>query len=277
MTASLTRRTFVGGIALLLAFQFPANAQTGVDPAEVRAIAKDAYIYGYPMVDSYRIQHAYFIDTAGPEYKGPWNHIVNTPRVYTPADTAFVTPNSDTPYSWLGLDLRNEPVVLTMPAIDKKRYYSVQIIDGYTYIVDYIGSRATGNGAGSYLIAGPGWKGETPKGIKNVIRSDTELNWGVYRTQLFNPADLDNVKKVQAGYKAQTLSAFLGRPAPAAKPVTFITPLTAAPKDIARILQHDELRDAVYPDRSVGVRIDGALRQDRGRSGQNHRCELALA
>jgi len=225
----MTRRTFTAGLALFAAFQFaPATAQSGVDPAEVRAIAKDAYIYGYPMVDSYRIQHAYFVDTGGPEYKGPWNHIINTPRVYTPADTAFVTPNSDTPYSWLGLDLRTEPMVLTMPPIDEKRYYSVQIIDGYTYIVDYIGSRATGNDGGSYLVAGPNWKGATPTGIKKVIRSDTELGWGVYRTQLFNPADIDNVKKVQAGYKAQPLSAFLGQPAPAAKPINYIQPLTAA-------------------------------------------------
>ena len=226
MKVPLTRRAFVGGVALLLAFQFPASAQTGVDPAEVRVIAKEAYIYGFPMVDSYRIQHAYFVDTANPQFKGPWNTVINTPRVYTPADTAFVTPNSDTPYSWLGLNLRNEPVVLTIPAIAKKRYYSVQLIDGYTYIIDYIGSRATGNDGGNYLVVGPGWNGATPDGIKKVIRSDTELNWGVYRTQLFDPADLDNVKMVQAGYKAQPLSAFLGQPAPAAKPISYIQPLT---------------------------------------------------
>lgn len=177
-----------------------SNSTTGaVTLAEARAIAKDAYIYGYPMVDSYRVQYEYFVDTGGPAYKGPWNHLVNTPRVYTPADRAFPTPNSDTPYSWLGMDLRAEPMVLTMPAIEKERYYTVQLIDGYTYIIDYIGSRTTGNDAGSFLIAGPDWKGATPKDIKKVIRSDTNLAWGVYRTQLFNPADLDNVKKVQAG------------------------------------------------------------------------------
>ena len=50
-----------------------------------------------------------------------------------------------------------------------------------------------------------------------------------YRTQLFNPADIDNVKKIQAGYKVQPLSAFLGQPAPAAAPaIDFIKPLTAA-------------------------------------------------
>ncbi|WP_372353068.1 DUF1254 domain-containing protein [Pararhizobium sp. BT-229] len=196
---------------------------------EARAIAKEAYIYGFPMVDSYRIQHAYFVDTKNPEYKGPWNQIVNTPRVYTPADTAIQTPNSDTPYSWLGLDLRTEPMVLTVPPIEKDRYFSVQMIDAYTFNFDYLGSRATGNDGGSFLIAGPGWKGETPKGVKKVIRSETDFIWAAYRTQLFNPDDLDNVKKIQAGYKAEPLSAFLGQPAPVAAPaVDFIKALTPA-------------------------------------------------
>jgi hypothetical protein len=209
-----------------------ASASTGVQaqdatPEETRAIAREAYIYGFPMVDSYRIQHAYFVDSKNPEYKGPWNLIVNTPRVYTPADTAIQTPNSDTPYSWLGLDLRAEPMVVTMPMIEKDRYFAVQLIDWYTFNFDYIGSRATGNDGGSFLIAGPGWKGETPKGVNKVFRSETEFVFAAYRTQLFSPDDIDNVKKVQAGYKAEPLSAFLGQPAPAATPaVDFIKPLT---------------------------------------------------
>jgi hypothetical protein len=195
--------------------------------SEARAIAKEAYIYGFPVVDDYRIQYAYFVDSKNPEYKGPWNQIVNIPRVYTPADTAVQTPNSDTPYSWLGMDLRAGPIVLTVPPIEKDRYFSIQLIDAYTFNFDYIGSRTTGNDGGSFLVAGPGWKGETPKGVKKVMRSETDFVLAVYRTQLFSPDDLDNVKKIQAGYKAEPLSAFLGQPAPAAAPaVDFIKPLT---------------------------------------------------
>jgi hypothetical protein len=129
----------------------------------------------------------------------------------------------------LGMDLRSEPIVLTVPPIEKERYFSVQLIDLYTFNFDYIGSRATGNGGGNFLIAGPGWKGDTPKSVNKVIRAETELVLAAYRTQLFNPGDLDNVKKVQAGYQAQPLSAFLGQPAPKAAPVIdFIKPLTPA-------------------------------------------------
>ncbi|TCL76037.1 DUF1254 domain-containing protein [Rhizobium sp. BK251] len=226
----ITKREFTKGLAVAagLAALRPATVRAAdVTAREARAIAKEAYIYGFPMVDSYRIQYAYFVATKDPEYKGPWNHLVNIPRVYTPADTAIQTPNSDTPYSMLGLDLRAEPMVLTVPPIEKDRYFSIQLIDAYTFNFDYIGSRATGNGGGSFLIAGPGWKGETPKGVEKVMRSETEFVLAVYRTQLFNPADLDNVKKIQAEYKAEPLSKFLGQPAPAAAPeVEFVEPLT---------------------------------------------------
>ena len=189
------------------------------------------------------------------------------------------TPNSDTPYSMLGLDLRAEPIVLTVPPIEKDRYFSIQLIDLYTFNFDYIGSRATGNDGGSFLIAGPGWKGETPKGVKKVFRSETELIFAAYRTQLFNPGDLDNVKKVQAGYKVQPLSAFLGKRAPKAAPaIDFIKPLTpGAAEDVAGIFQHPELRLAVLPNESVRDGIDGALRQDRRRRGQDLRRQQALA
>jgi hypothetical protein len=207
----------------------PLSAQTAVSPVEARAIAKEAYIYGFPIVDNYRIQHTYWVDRTNPEYKGPWNQIWNSARLFSPADKAIQTPNSDTLYSFFGADLRSEPIVITVPAMEKERYFSVQLIDYYTFNFDYIGTRATGNGGGSFLLAGPGWKGAMPKGVKKVFRCETELAFPTYRTQLFNPGDIENVKKVQAGYKVQPLSAFLGQPAPKAVPaIDFVKPLTPA-------------------------------------------------
>jgi hypothetical protein len=116
------------------------------------------------------------------------------------------------------LDMRAEPMVLCMPEIEKARYYDVQLVDLYTNNYGYMGSRTTGNGAGCYLVGGPDWQGEVPPGIAKSFRSETQFSLVLYRTQLFNPADMDNVKKIQAGYKLQPLSAFLGRPAPPAAP-----------------------------------------------------------
>jgi hypothetical protein len=104
---------------------------------------KEATIYGFPLLDNYRIQYSYFVDRSSPEFKATWNTLVNNARVYTPDDKAIQTPNSDTPYSYVGADLRAEPIVLTVPAVEKGRYYSLQFIDMYTFNFAYVGSRAT--------------------------------------------------------------------------------------------------------------------------------------
>jgi len=217
-------------LALAIVLALNVTGRTAdVTPAEARAIAKEAYIYGFPVVDSYRIQYAYWLQPGNPEYKAPLNQLVSMARVYTPDDKAVQTPNSDTPYSFFGGDLRAEPLVLTVPEVEKGRYYSIQLIDAYTQNFGYIGSRATGNGPGSYLVTGPGWKGVKPAGIKEVIPCETNLMLGVYRTQLFRPDDMEAVKKVQAGYRVESLSKFLGQPAPPAAPVLdYIKPLTPA-------------------------------------------------
>ncbi|MGB3480822.1 MAG: DUF1254 domain-containing protein [Mycobacterium sp.] len=206
----------------------PAPAPDVVAPADARAIAKEAYIYGFPIVDNYRIQYSYFVDKQDPDYKGDWNQVHSTARLFTPQDTAVQTPNSDTPYSMLGADLRTEPLVLTVPSIAQDRYYSLQFIDGYTSNIAYVGTRTTGNGGGKFLLAGPNWQGDTPEGVDQVIRSDSELTGVIYRTQLFGPSDLAEVEKIQAGYTVEPLSAYLGQPAPAPAPaIDFVPPLSA--------------------------------------------------
>jgi len=186
--------------------------------AETRAIAEEGFIYGLPIVMNYAVMYEFAVDRNSGQFKAPFNQILNEHRVFTYKDTAVVSPNSDTPYSSVWLDLRAEPIVLSVPAVEKKRYYSVQLCDGNTFNYGYIGSRATGNKAGDYMVVGPDWKGETPPGIEKVFQSSTWFSIAIYRTQLFNPKDMPNVEKVQAGYKAQPLSAYLKKPAPPAAP-----------------------------------------------------------
>jgi hypothetical protein len=195
---------------------------------ETKAIAEQGFIYGLPIVMNYAVMNEYAVDKGGPQFKAPFNEIKNEHRVYTYEDTAVITPNSDTPYSLLWLDLRAEPIVLSVPAVDKKRYYAVMLCDGNTYNFGYIGSRATGSGPGDYLVVGPDWKGEMPPGIKKVFSSTTPFTAAAYRTQLFNAADMPNVEKVQAGYKVQPLSAFLKQPPPSPAPKIDFVPATTA-------------------------------------------------
>ena len=175
-----------------------------------------AFIYGFPMVMNYAVLHEYFIDKTSSQYKVPFNHLYNTGHVYTPKDTAVVTPNSDTPYSLIGLDLRAEPLVICNPALQADRYFSLQLVDLYTCNFGYAGSRTTGNGANCVMIAGPRWDGEVPPGVAKLFRCETDFALGIIRTQLLNAGDIDQVRAVQAGYRAVPLSGFLGKPAPKA-------------------------------------------------------------
>ena len=197
----------------------PAAAQAGRPGFfKAREIAEAGFIYGLPIVMNYAVMYEFVVDRNSGQFKAPFNQIANEARVFTYKDTAVVTPNSDTPYSLLWVDLRAEPMVISVPAVEPRRYYSVQLCDGNTYNYGYIGSRTTGNDAGDFMIAGPGWTGATPPGIKKVFRSSTQFSIVIFRTQLFNAEDMDGVKKVQAGYKCQPLSAFLKQPAPPAPP-----------------------------------------------------------
>ncbi len=186
--------------------------------AETKAIAEEGFIYGLPIVMNYAVMYAYAVDRDSGQFKAPFNQIRNEPNVFTYKDTAIITPNSHTPYTFAWLDLRAEPIVLSVPAVEKSRYYAVMLCDGNTFNYGYIGSRATGNGPGDYMVVGPDWKGETPAGIKQVFHSSTQFSVAGYRTQLFNADDMPNVIKVQAGYKVQPLSAYLHQPAPPAAP-----------------------------------------------------------
>ena len=146
---------------------------------EAKQIAKEAYIYGFPLVLNYKTMYSYAVDKKSPEYKGDFNKLACVARVYTPEDRAIVTPNSDTPYCMTWVDMRVEPVVFTIPEIDKKRFYEVQLIDLYTHNAAYISTVATGNVPGKYLLAGPDWKGEVPKGITKVIPFETQFLFSI--------------------------------------------------------------------------------------------------
>jgi hypothetical protein len=222
-------------LAATMAKFTPAMAQNNAEwpnLLEAKDIDEEGFVYGLPLVMFYAVMQEFAVDRNSGQFKAPFNEINNQHRVATPADTAVITPNSDTPYSILWLDLRAEPMVISVPTIEKDRYYSVQLIDGNTYNFGYIGTRATGTEAGDYLVVGPDWKGGTPTGIRQVFQSTTPFPLALIRTQLFNPDDMPNVEKIQSGYKSQPLSAFLKQPAPPAAPkIEFVPATTAGIKD----------------------------------------------
>ncbi|MGB5203647.1 DUF1254 domain-containing protein [Eudoraea sp.] len=189
------------------------NLKNELTPDQAKEIAKEAYIYGFPLVVNYKTLYAYTLDKNSTEYKGEFNIKSCEARVYTPNDKAIVTPNSDTPYCMFWSDISKEPVVFSVPEMEAERYYSFQFIDLFTHNFAYIGTLSTGNKAGKYLIASSSWEGDKPKGIIDIIRCESDLFFTIVRTQLMDENDLNKVEAIQDEYQIQLLSSYLGKEA----------------------------------------------------------------
>jgi hypothetical protein len=209
----LTRREFLQAAALATVLPscriLPALAQTRrYGLIATTRLAEAGFIYGLPIVLSYALMYEQAVDHHSSQFKAHFNRIKNEGPVLTSDHANTFLPNNDTAYSFAWLDLRSEPMVMSVPAVDTKRYYSIMLRDGKFYNYGYIGSRATGNQAGDYMVAGPDWDGEAPSDIKKVFRSSTQFSLALFRTRIFNAGDMENVSKVQAGYKLEPLSRY---------------------------------------------------------------------
>lgn len=169
----------------------------GPTPQQARDLAEQAYLFAFATAE-----HGKTLQALGA--KLPVNYLYNKTTLLGPEDRTVVSPNNDTLYSYALLDLREHPVVLSVPAVPT-RYYSFQLIDMRTNNLDYIGTRATGREAGSFLIAGPDWDGRTPEDFKGkVIRSPSRIVFLLGRTAVDGEADLAAAKAVMDGYKLRS-------------------------------------------------------------------------
>jgi hypothetical protein len=189
-----------------------------------RALAEEAYLFAYPMLENYKTLYATAIAVEAPSFRTPLNAFHHDRQLLGPEFTEVVRPNRDTLYSFLWLDLRAEPIVLSVPPIEGERYYSFQLVDLYTHNLGYIGARATGFEGGSYLIAGPGWKGEKPWDVDAVLQSEGNLVFVLARTGVAGAHDVEHVHRIQDQFDAEPLSEFLGEEPPEARPALEFPP-----------------------------------------------------
>ena len=210
-----------------------AQAQQSPTAQEAYAIGLDAYIYGYSLIttDVTRVQMSNVPEVQG--MKAPMGEFFNVLR-YPPGDYRGVSaPNGDTLYSLAWIDLGKEPMVFTYPDMGK-RYFLFPMYSLWMPVVESLGSRTTGEGAGKYLITGPGWEGEVPAGLKQ-IKSPTRYFLILGRTYADgSEEDYKTVNDLQAQYKLVPLSAY-------GKPYTYVAPkvdenpgfsMTAKPQDV---------------------------------------------
>jgi len=113
-------------------------ALADITPAEARAIAKEAYIYGLPDLWTTHASNTATSSIARtPNSRAPWNQIHNVPRVLRAG--GYGDPNAQlrTTLFLCGKDLAPNPWCSPWPPIEKERYFSVQLIDAYTFNFDY--------------------------------------------------------------------------------------------------------------------------------------------
>ena len=226
-TPPLKRRTFqqLGALALLSPWQRAFATDN------VAAVASEAYVWGYPMVDMYAILHGQVLDPQSAEYKAPFNAVGHARTVATPDDKAVIAPNVDTPYSHAWLDLRGGPILVFYQQQEPQRYVSLQLFDLYTWIIDYVTPRTNGNAGGDFLVTPPGWTGPVPPGIRKVFPSTTLLALGMFRTQLLGADDLPKVHAIQDKMRVRTLPEYLGQaPVAAAALPALVAPLNLRQK-----------------------------------------------
>ena len=200
--------------AALLAAPLSANAADTISAEEAHSIGVEAYLYFYPLVtmDLTRRQLTNIEPSPG-AFGGPANWFNNIPE-FPPANLKVVVrPNFDTLYSSAWLDLRKEPVVVSVPDTGG-RYYLLPMLDMWTDVFASPGWRTTGTAAGNFLIAPADWRPDLrdkfdefklPAGTQR-LDAPTPYVWIIGRTKTDGPADYDAVHKVQDGFKVTPLS-----------------------------------------------------------------------
>ncbi|MDR3503902.1 MAG: DUF1254 domain-containing protein [Legionella sp.] len=194
-------------------------------------MAEDAFIYAYPMVQDYD----FFYETAiKPDY--PLNQFQNIRKLADDTYTEHPTINNDTIHLMGWLDVAVEPVVVTIPDMDKGRYWILHTMDMGHYTDAMIGSRTRGTKGGRFMFASKNWHGEVPKSVTQVIRVDSDLVKLMGRIMAINPQDEVIAQNYMDQWNVRTLSQYLGVKGPKAKQRQYPNPKTTNWIEIANFV-----------------------------------------
>ena len=196
-------------VAALFTTTFASHTQA-MTPEEAKAIAAEAYVYGYSLVTMEMTRRVMTNVPKTEATRGPMGHLIRV-RAYPTADYKDVTaPNADTLYTTAWIDLGKEPWVLSLPDAHD-RYYLFPMLDGWTDVFQVPGKRTTGTGPQKYAITGPGWTGTLPKGLTEY-KSPTSLVWILGRIYCTGtPEDYRAVHKMQDEVSIVPMSSY-GKP-----------------------------------------------------------------
>jgi hypothetical protein len=223
------------------------NGKGKLPPVQAKAmhdwtysLALQAANYGAPLVTMYDMRYH---NAVGPKPKAAPNAIWRMENISTPElsrEAGYVTPNVNTVYGFGFMDLRPEPVILSVPD-SGGLYYMVEIVDMYTNAFAYAGGKATGYTGGKFALVGPGWKGQLPEGVKN-IKCPTPWILLQPRVHLYSDGkiDLPGARKVLSQITTTGLSEYLGKGAVKAAGYDYPAPKLTDPNQPASALDFQD-------------------------------------
>ena len=183
----------------------------------LRSTALQACIYCWPLFEMQRMRAATSARKApalgfagdSPESTQRWCNLFTAEReLLTAGKSRVVMPNNDTLYVNAWVDLSDGPVVISVPDTGQ-RYYVLGLLDYYTNPFAHVGTRTTGNGAGSVLLSGPGWNGDIPAEHNTPgrhLQSATPWVWIIGRILVDGADDVPTVNALQVQFRLQTLA-----------------------------------------------------------------------
>lgn len=211
------RNILVGGALLALTFSTELSLAQDAPSAqeqEAYAIGLQAYVYGFPMIvnETARTGMTATMEIDGVRFKAPRGVWAHATELAGPEMEDIQSTNNDTIYSWIWGDLSDEPYVYVKPDTGE-RFYTTQLIDGFTNNFAYVSQRTHGNGEQTIALVGPGWTGKLPAGIE-VIKAPTNTFFAILRLAVDGETDMPNIRELQAASSFVPLSHYLAGTTP---------------------------------------------------------------
>ena len=201
------------------------------DASDEVEIGRAAFIAGYPLLTTLRTMQT-FAQLVGV------NRLFVGKALVSPTSRLVVAPNRDTIYAIAVLDLRNGPLVLTLPDLSD-RYHVFQLIDAWMGDFGLIGTRTTQGRPGSWLIRGPHSTSAGPAGLHR-LDSPTNQAFLLGRIRALDDTDATAAAALGRGARLEPLD-------PAAPPLPAMAPPPGSAQSVGSngIAVFDELGDAL--------------------------------
>ena len=170
------------------------------------ALLEEAYVYTLPLMIMDATNTKITNTVTATQHQAPENQFVHARNLATADSKDVVTPNVDTVYSQVFLNLSEDAVVVELPKTD--RFCNAEIMDAYSNCISVIDTAKLEEESQKFIFTGPGFKDSIPEGMKE-IKSPTNLVWVLVRTICKGDEDIQNVYGIQEKMDSYTLEQYM--------------------------------------------------------------------